>query len=267
MPDDIKAMLGGAKHALTSMRDIHGNLSAKLSPFELLHLGILGAEKAHEIFTASGGGHAGAGEYEPLLAAPMFEAEQRLIRIAQVTSAQEFDRYANDLADYGASLSDPVKRKRVGMFLLILGRARGSMDTVQHAMPPGPQPCQRPGCPQSGYGSGYDSSYAPPSGAPQWHPAPMQALEPPHPHEAHFQPYLSLGAREGWQAMRAGLSKLDREGVKTVAQALREYAASLRNPEAIKAAIALSNNLAVEFASRFGNAQAALPAPARSRST
>jgi hypothetical protein len=264
MPDDIKAMLGGAKHALTSMRDIHGNLSAKLSPFELLHLGILGAEKAHEIFTASGGGHAGAGEYEPLLSSPMPEAEQRLIRIAQVTSAQEFDRYANDLADYGAAISDPVKRKRVGMFLLILGRARGSMDTVQHAMPPGPQPCQRPGCPQSGYGSGYAQQ---PSGAPQWHPAPMQALEPPHPHEAHFQPYLRLGAREGWQAMRAGLSKLDREGVKTVAQALREYAASLRNPEAIKAAIALSNNLAVEFAARFGNVQAALPAPSRNGGT
>jgi hypothetical protein len=239
MPDDLKAMLGGAKHALTSMRDIHGNLSAKLSPFELLHLGILGAEKAHEIFTASGGGHAGAGEYEPLLASPLPEAEQRLIRIAQVTSAAEFDRYTNDLADYGAGHLDPVKRKRVGIFLLILGKARGGMDAGQPVMPPGPQPFNTP----------------------QWHAAPMQALEPPHPHEALFQPYLRLGARDGWQALRAGLSGLDREGVKRVAQALREYASSLRNPEAIRAAIALSNNLAVEFASRFGNAQAALPAP------
>jgi hypothetical protein len=90
------------------------------------------------------------------------------------------------------------------------------------------------------------------------------AIEAPHPHEALFRPFMDAGARNGWQAMRAELSGLDREHVKQFAQMLRDYASSLRNPEAIKTAVALSNNLAIEFFTRFGNAQTALPAPRRS---
>jgi hypothetical protein len=237
------------------MREVHGNLSAKLSPFEWAELGIVAAERAHELFAASGGGHAGAGEFEPLLAVPMPEAKQRLCRIAQVVSEAEFERFCDDLADYGAAISDTLKRKRIGQYLVILGKARGAIEAGQASIVPPPLSQQPP------YDQGSYSPQPPP--AQQWQPARPLAIEAPHPHEALFKRFMDAGPRGGWQAMRAEVSGLDSASVKRFAQMLREYMTSLRNPEAIKTAVALSNNLAVEYYVRFSNTQATLPAPNR----
>jgi hypothetical protein len=255
MADDLSLLLSGALHAFTTKEQRHGSVGAKITPLEMLRLGVEALHHVNQQISTTDN-HPAAYACEPLLSAPLGEAMQRIEGMAVAGTDVEFQQFCETFADYGASLSDPQRRKRAGLMLYALGSARSR---AQAATPSIASPFTQTPPDGQRYAPQYPPGYPP-------QPPQRVALEAPaEPHRAEglFRRYMQLGPRSGAQEIGRYFEGLDRERAVVFFKEFRDYATSLRSTEQLKTALAISNALYGIYQRQFANEHLALPPPNR----
>lgn len=254
MADDLSILLSGALRAFTIKEERHGNVGAKISPLEMLRLGVEALHHVNQQISATDS-HPAAFACEPLLSAPTGEAMQRIEGMAGVGTDQEFHQFCETFADYGAHASDPARRKRAGLLLYALGAARGRVQASSqqgyNAVPP---PFGYPQQAATSYPGAYQAQTTPQRVA-------LEAPAEPHPSEGMFRRYMQLGPKAGAEEIGSYFEGLDRERAVNFFRVFRDYAASLRSTDQLKTALAISNKLYGIFQAQFADKRIALPPP------